>query len=225
MAAVRHPHTKIDRKASQRRRGRQANPEKLRFILQHKFGNASYARFAAFIAVKKWTTVRGCKRARLPSYSTVLRFCRGDRVDESTLGLLCDELGVPFSLLRKGTTLCESDLKDTGYKCRWSFCHPASYSGQVWIQVVPKFKNHARPHHYTVRWGPWEFSSALNVGRLESVRFSHMKGHDGLSIPIFFDISPPCSVVSVGEILRSGWSIRSITVGFTSRVLVRRPPV
>jgi len=194
MGALRQYRTQVDRKKKQRRRGRQADPDNVRFVLRCKFGDRSCSRFAALIAAKKWTLAAGGRRVRLPGYTTVLRFCRGDAVDERTFGLLCDELGVPFSVLEKGSTISESDLKDTRYKSGWSFCHPASYSGPVWIEVVPKFENRAAPHHYTVRWGPWEYTGVLNLRGLESAALIHMKGNDGLSIPIFFDIRPPCCV-------------------------------
>ena len=81
------------------------------------------------------------------------------------------------------------------YKLRWSFCHPATYSGRVWIQVFAEPASRGAPHDYTVRWGPWEYKGTLNLERRESAFLVHMKGNDGLSVPIFFDISPACYVV------------------------------
>lgn len=194
MAAVRQRRPQSDRNIKSRRRGRCADPEKIRFVLHYKFGDARYTRFAALVAAKKWTIIRGDKRARLPSYSTVLRFCRGDAVDDWTLGVLCDDLGVPFWLLQKGGPLSESTLKETAVKSHWSCCHPASYVGPVWIQVTPGFENRSAPHVYAVRRGPWEYSSEPNAGGFESISLSHTKGDDGLSIPLFFDLSPPYCV-------------------------------
>jgi hypothetical protein len=167
-----------DRNKNQRRRGRHADPEKVRVVLRYRLGDVSYTRFAALIAAKKWTLIPGGAKVKLPSYTTVLRFCRGDPVDERTLTLLCGELGVPWSLLDKGGVISESDLKETGYKSGWSFCHPAAYSGPVWIRVVSKFENRAVPHHYTVRWGPWKYSGVLEFGGFESANLIHMvTGH------------------------------------------------
>jgi hypothetical protein len=81
------------------------------------------------------------------------------------------------------------------YKRRWSFCHPATYSGSVWIQVVAGPATRGAPHDYTVRWGPWEYKGTLNLEGRQSAFLVHMKGSDGLSVPIFFDISPDCYVV------------------------------
>jgi hypothetical protein len=81
------------------------------------------------------------------------------------------------------------------YKARWTFCHPAAYSGQVWIHVVAAPENRGTAHHYNVRWGPWEYKGTLNFEERESVFLVHMKGNDGLSVPIFFDISPSCYVI------------------------------
>lgn len=194
MGVFRHPRLRTDTK-HRRRRGRHADPRNVRFVLRYRFGDPSYTRFAAFVAAKKWTIIPGGTKVRLPSYTTVLRFCRGDPVDERTSGVLCDELGIPFSLLQRGCSISESDLKDTRHKSSGSCCHPASYSGRVWIHVIPRFDNRSVPHHYTVRWGPWQYNGELEFGGLESAVLSHMKGDDGLSIPIFLDICPGCSIV------------------------------
>jgi hypothetical protein len=81
------------------------------------------------------------------------------------------------------------------YKRCWSFCHPATYSGRVWIQVVAEPATRGVSHDYTVRWGPWEYKGTLNLEDHESVFLVHTKGSDGLSVPIFFDISPASYVV------------------------------
>jgi hypothetical protein len=80
------------------------------------------------------------------------------------------------------------------FKPRWDFSHPAPYSGQVWIHVVAKPANRGIPHHYTIRWGPWERKGILNLAGLGSVALVHMKGDDGLSVPIAIQVSPPCYV-------------------------------
>ena len=60
--------------------------------------------------------------------------------------------------------------------------------------MTPKFENRGAPHQYSLRWGPWQLNNVLNLAGLESVSLRHTKGADGLSIPLFFDISPFCFV-------------------------------
>lgn len=80
------------------------------------------------------------------------------------------------------------------YKPRWIWCHPAEYSGQVWIQVISDPSNREVIHHYSITWGPWECSGRLTFREQPSAVLVHAKGNDGLSIPIVFSISPTCSV-------------------------------
>lgn len=81
------------------------------------------------------------------------------------------------------------------YKPRWSFSHPAVYSGRVYIEVVAEPASRRTPHYYTVRWGPWQYKGILNFEERESAFLVHMKGNDSLSVPLFFDISPASYVV------------------------------
>ena len=81
------------------------------------------------------------------------------------------------------------------FKTNWSFSHPASYSGQVWIQVVAQPENRSLAHHCFIHWGPWESNIVLNLGGRESATLVHIKRDDGLSVPIIVEISPPCHVV------------------------------
>jgi hypothetical protein len=136
------------------KRGRQTDPKNVRLALRWKYGDESFTRFADLIDAKRWTTGAGGERVELPERGAVLRFCRGDKTDESTWGPLCDELGLPFSLLEDGHKLSESELDNAEFKRHWSFCHPAAYSGPVWLRVVAKFENRALPHQYIIRWGP-----------------------------------------------------------------------
>ncbi|MFO0967297.1 MAG: hypothetical protein U0793_17195 [Gemmataceae bacterium] len=197
------------------KRGRQTDPKNVRLALRWKYGDESFARFADLIGAKKLTTRAGGERVKLPARGAVLRFCRGDKTDESTWGTLCDELGVPFSLLENGHKLSESDLDNAEFKRHWSFCrHPAAYSGQVWLQVVAKYQNRGVAHQYVIRWGPWRYTDVLNFGHLESVSLSHMKGSDGLAVPIIFDVSAPC-YVTCGQGESPGELVHDINHGWT----------
>ncbi|MBI1745855.1 MAG: toll/interleukin-1 receptor domain-containing protein [Acidobacteria bacterium] len=81
------------------------------------------------------------------------------------------------------------------YQSAWSHCHPAAYSGKVWIQIVPRPENRALEHEYSVRWGPWHYRGILQSTGNESLCLWHMKRDDGQSDPIFFSITPACYVV------------------------------
>lgn len=99
------------------------------------------------------------------------------------------------------------------HKVRWSFCHPASWSGQVWIQLIAEPGNRGAPHDYTVRWGPWEYKGSLNLEGRESAFLIHTKGNDGLSVPIFFDVLPP-SYVRFGQEDPPGTPVHDINWGW-----------
>jgi hypothetical protein len=81
------------------------------------------------------------------------------------------------------------------FKPHWSFCHPASYWGQVWIQVVPRPENRTMVHRYVVGWGDWVCDDVLDLEGLASATLVHAKCNDGLSVPLLFDVTPPCYVV------------------------------
>jgi hypothetical protein len=197
-----------------RKRGRRADPSNVRLALKRRYGNASFDRFADLVETKRWTTAAGGARTRLPRRSAVLRFCRGDNTDMTTWGPLCDEIGLPFQLLEKGHRLVAADFDDATFKRDWRFCHPASYTGKVWIRVVPRFENRALRHEYVIRWGPWTYRNILKFGYMESASLSHMKGDDGLSIPIIFDIEPPC-FVAIGQGEPPGELVHDINHGWT----------
>lgn len=87
-----------------------------------------------------------------------------------------------------------AELLGREFRSRWSFAHPAAYSGPVWIQILPEAANLSLTHRYTVRWRPWEYSGTLTFANPDAVCLSHMKGGDQLSIPLFLDVSPACFV-------------------------------
>lgn len=178
-----------------RQRGRQADPKKVLFVLQHK-GIQSVYKFANRVEAKMWTILPGGKKEKLPRRGAVFAFCRGKETDEKTRRTLSNELGVPFSLLEKGNgqSLSKSDLGNIDFRGHWSLHHEASYSGQVWVRVVVNSEHRRTAHKYTIRWGPWVYEGVLKFGRFESAALVHNKGHDGCSFPIIFDVWPPCCV-------------------------------
>ena len=87
-----------------------------------------------------------------------------------------------------------SKLLKRDFKSEWIGSHPAEYSGKVWIQVLKQEKNIDKSHKISVRWGPWQYKASIPSDPNISVTLVHAKGGDGLSIPIFFEIDPPCFV-------------------------------
>jgi len=77
----------------------------------------------------------------------------------------------------------------------WLGGHPAEYSGKVWIRILKQEKNLNQPHVSTIRWGPWHYQGKLPPDANMSVSLMHAKSNDGLSVPIFFKIVPPCHVI------------------------------
>jgi hypothetical protein len=80
------------------------------------------------------------------------------------------------------------------FKSEWIISHPSNFSGKVWVQVLKQEKNINRAHKIIVRWGPWQYKATIPSDPNISFTLVHAKGGDGLSIPIFFDIDPPCFV-------------------------------
>jgi hypothetical protein len=169
-----------------RQRGRRTDPAKARLVLLEKYNDPSPSHFAEVIDNKLSS----------PSRASIMAFCQGAKTDEKTWRPLCLELGVDFSLLEKGSRPSDSIsvLGSHEFKRHWTFSHPASFAGQVWVRVVTKPINRGQPHRYFIRWGPWGYTNTLNLEGREAVTLLHMKGDDGDSIPLFFDVSPPCCV-------------------------------
>jgi hypothetical protein len=119
------------------------------------------------------------------SRSAAYRVYNEKPIVSSTRKIVEQALGVPFGTI---------ELPEIQFKCRWSFFHPAFYSGPVWVQVQPKPENRRKAHRYSIRWGPWKFSSVLDFEGHQSASLLHMKGPDGESFPIFFEVSPACCI-------------------------------
>ena len=86
------------------------------------------------------------------------------------------------------------ELLNRQYSAEWIGHHPTDFSGKVYIQVLKQKRNLIEQHHFSVRWGPWFYEGTLPVSKHNSISLVHTKGNDGLSVPIFFKIDPPCYV-------------------------------
>ncbi len=66
----------------------------------------------------------------------------------------------------------------------FTFNHPRSYHGPVWIRLLAESKNDNVEHNVTIRWGPWYREYSVKLSDKEPLFLSHSKGDDDESIPI-----------------------------------------
>ena len=111
-----------------------------------------------------------------------------------TFPLLRNKLYLNWNEGATSIALKLSKLLKRDFKNEWIGGHPAEYTGKVWIQILKQEKNLQVPHSFTIRWGPWRYHGRLSSDINISVTLVHAKSNDGLSIPIFFEINPPCYV-------------------------------
>jgi hypothetical protein len=78
------------------------------------------------------------------------------------------------------------------FKKEWVHCHPAGYTGKVWIRILTNPESVASSHNFVVRWGPLKLEKTIDLRGHQTVSLVHAKGDDGLSIPIFFSVTPAC---------------------------------
>ena len=141
-----------------RDRGRKADPEKLRFVLQCRYGSKSFTRFADLMVVKKSTFMPNGKRERLPGRDTILKFCRGDETDvRATWVPLMNELNVTFEIIEigRGSTLSESVLDNSARLIEFphvrtsdaliDLLKPQSYSHETMTQLRLLLESAAKP--------------------------------------------------------------------------------
>ena len=112
--------------------------------------------------------------------------------------LLNSKLYLRWELGAETIALHLTKLLKREFKEEWTIHNPASYSGKIWVQVLKKPSNLNIAHRYSVRWGPWKYEGTINPSVHNSVTLVHSKGDDGFSIPIFFNVSPPC-YISFGQ--------------------------
>jgi len=112
--------------------------------------------------------------------------------------LLRDKLYLRWELGPNNIVGQLADLLNRDFKDKWVYCHPAPYSGAVWIRIVTHGDNVPQPHNYMLRWGSWEYSDTLFFDDDRSVSLVHTKSNDGESTPLLVTVSPPC-YVSFGQ--------------------------
>jgi len=83
--------------------------------------------------------------------------------------------------------------KDSDAKSEWKWNHSADHTGPVWIRITAKENQRSRPHQYEVRWGNWLYRGQLDFRLVNIVTLMHTKKDKG-SVPLHFQISPPCAV-------------------------------
>jgi helix-turn-helix protein len=76
------------------------------------------------------------------------------------------------------------------FRDHWIHHYPAGYVGSVWTLLVPHPERSEVPHKVTINWGPWTKTVVVESPTARGARLSYTKGDDGLSIPLFFDLSP-----------------------------------
>ncbi|HYV35071.1 MAG TPA: hypothetical protein VE988_05160, partial [Gemmataceae bacterium] len=161
------------------RPSRQTDPNKLRAFLRTWLGKKpSFRSFNE--AIQKRLEEGEISR------SAVYRVFIGQPIVQITWETVEKVLGIPFETI---------EWAEIQFKSQWEFFHPASYVGKVWLEVVANPENLDRAHRFTILWGFWQYCDLLSFEDLERASLTHMKGPDGQSFPIFFEISPPCHVV------------------------------
>lgn len=106
-----------------------------------------------------------------------------------------------------------SRLLDREFKSDWTCHHPADYSGDVWIKILKQETALDQPLTLSIRWGPWRHDLEVPISSARSLVLKHTKGKDGLSIPIFLQVTPPC-FVTFGCGKPPGDTIMDINVGW-----------
>jgi len=80
----------------------------------------------------------------------------------------------------------------------FTFNHPHSYHGLVWIRLLATSENHNSQHNVTIRWGPWYRECPVQLSDKEPLFLTHSKGNDAESLPIRIRIDKPAHV-AIGQ--------------------------
>lgn len=149
------------------------------------------------------------------SAATIHRIEHGERIPiDQEANLIAETLGIDHAILLEACHNTHPYLPGSSFKTRWDTAHPASYSGPVWIQVMPRTETALLPHEFKLRWGVWERRGVLNFDTGQtSIYLLHYKHNDGLGLPLFMSLTYPCYVVfGKGEVsepitmdINSGW--------------------
>ncbi len=80
----------------------------------------------------------------------------------------------------------------------FTFNHPRSYHGPVWIRLIAEIGNGNSEHRMEIRWGAWYREYSVKLSEKEPLFLTHSKGNDGDSIPIIMRLDKP-AYVSFGQ--------------------------
>lgn len=127
------------------------------------------------------------------SRSTVHRIESGRAISDSELTDLDAAMQSGGRLITAVTASRPGGIPRTVPTDRYMHLHPAAHSGPVWTGVWARV---ATTHTVVLRWGPWQWERVVEIG-VAGIALIHSKGDDGLSIPLFVDVSPP-AVVAAG---------------------------
>lgn len=131
------------------------------------------------------------------SAATIHRIEHSEKIptDQET-ALMAETLGIELTVLLEACHTSQPQIPKSSFKTQWETAHPASYSGPVWIQVVPHAETRHLIHEFSLRWGIWERKDILSFSEEQaSVYLLHYKHNDGLGLPLFMTLSQSCYVV------------------------------
>jgi len=131
------------------------------------------------------------------SAATIHRIEHDEKIpDDHEAILIAETLGIETTVLLDACHSPQPHLPKSSFKTQWDTAHPASYSGPVWVQVLPQAETRHLAHEFTLRWGVWERKGVLNFNEEQaSVYLLHYKHNDGLGLPLFITLNYPSYVV------------------------------
>jgi hypothetical protein len=80
----------------------------------------------------------------------------------------------------------------------FTFNHPRSYHGPVWIRLLATKENNNLDHDIRIRWGPWYRYTSIRLSYKNPIFLTHSKGDDGESIPMLIHMDKPV-YVTIGQ--------------------------
>ena len=109
------------------------------------------------------------------------------------LGIEHADLLAAFNAARRNPN---EAVPQSSYQMKWDTAHPASYAGEVWIQVYPATETRHLQHEFTLEWGVWARTGTIQFAKEQPyIYLAHYKHNDGLGLPLFLTLSQPCYVV------------------------------
>ena len=98
-------------------------------------------------------------------------------------------------------------------KNNWIYFYPREFHGDVWITVKPEDKMSGKKYDYSLRFGPWVKKGQFEIRPGNGLSLTFKKKKDTHSIPVFFYITPACSV-SFGQGVKTDDEIIDINQGW-----------